>query len=285
MATFTTRLGLRKPADPDDVDVTLDVSENMEKLDGVVSLTQCTSSTRPSQVFPGRGIYETDTGRVLVSNGSAPASGSWDLRPISGLWLCTESTRPTVVFSGLTILETDTGNRLVSNGTAPASGSWLHENYAKVSTPSKVINPRSKQRILDTTANRIKEWDGSTWVTVDLTDRVAALEADVPGAWTALTLQNGWTASSGTFVPSYRKVPGNKVELAGTLTGGTNSNGTVVANLPVGFRPNVEKMLNAGTNTGIALNISITTAGDVRISNVSTAPVSIFLDDSFHLSL
>lgn len=74
MADFTTRLALRKPdPDPitgDDVDAALDINANMDKIDAAVGCAVCTSGTRPGSPFQGQLIFETDTGKVLVYNGS-----------------------------------------------------------------------------------------------------------------------------------------------------------------------------------------------------------------------
>lgn len=77
MATTTTRLGLRKPAGTDLVNVSADLDANYDLIDAVVGFTNCTSTTRPSSPFTGQGIRESDTGAALVSNGSSPASASW----------------------------------------------------------------------------------------------------------------------------------------------------------------------------------------------------------------
>lgn len=77
MATTTARLGLRKPASGDTVNVVTDIDNAMDTLDSVVGMTDCTSTTRPSTPFKNQLIRETDTGSYYVSNGSSPASGSW----------------------------------------------------------------------------------------------------------------------------------------------------------------------------------------------------------------
>lgn len=75
MATSTTRLGLRKPdPDPvtgDDINVALDISGSMDKIDAAVGCAVCTSGTRPGSPWQGQLIFETDTGKVQVWNGSA----------------------------------------------------------------------------------------------------------------------------------------------------------------------------------------------------------------------
>jgi hypothetical protein len=77
MATSTTRLALRKP-DPDpvtgnNVNVATDVNDNMDKLDGVIGFTVCTSGTRPGSPFQGQPIFETDTGFAYVCVSTGPA--------------------------------------------------------------------------------------------------------------------------------------------------------------------------------------------------------------------
>lgn len=72
----------------------------------------CTSGTRPGHAA-GRRIYETNTSRTYISNGS-----SW-VAVTSGAFACTSGTRPPHQV-GLLIYETDTARLLVSTGTA-----WL----------------------------------------------------------------------------------------------------------------------------------------------------------------
>lgn len=78
MATTTTRLGLRKPATTDLVDVAADVDGNLDKLDTAAGMVYASSTTRPSTPFQGQPAYESDTGNVVVHNGSSPASGGWE---------------------------------------------------------------------------------------------------------------------------------------------------------------------------------------------------------------
>lgn len=63
--------------------------------------TVCTSTTRPGSPALGAFIYETDTRRTFVWQGTY-----WD--PVDNLWICTSSTRPTSPWVGLHIFETDT---------------------------------------------------------------------------------------------------------------------------------------------------------------------------------
>lgn len=79
MATFTTRLGLRKP-DPTPVtgdtwSTANDLNANWDKIDAALPPLICTSTTRPSTgLFLGMMIYETDTTRVRILRGISPAT-------------------------------------------------------------------------------------------------------------------------------------------------------------------------------------------------------------------
>lgn len=124
MSTTTTRLSLTKPTEATDLVDIDQINANMDLLDATAAFNYVTTTTRPSTtVFAGRAAYETDTGLIVVSNGSAPASASW-LYPGSLAQNKTNATRPTVVVAGELVRESDTGNLLVHNGTSPASGGW-----------------------------------------------------------------------------------------------------------------------------------------------------------------
>jgi len=115
MATFTSRLGLRKPATGDNVNVTTDLNDNNDKVDLHIGDYVCTSSTRPTGVnlFTGRTIFETDTKQWLMWDGS-----SWLYRggALQGTW--------SFAVTGAT-----SGTGSVGNGTVSAnyfrSGDWV----------------------------------------------------------------------------------------------------------------------------------------------------------------
>lgn len=85
-ATTTTRLGLYKTSSDgsDLVNVVTDLLNNWDAIDLNIGYRDCTSTTRPSTVWKGLPIRESDTGRLYVSNGTAPASGSWVQIPAGG---------------------------------------------------------------------------------------------------------------------------------------------------------------------------------------------------------
>ncbi len=72
MGTLTSRLKLLKPALTDLVDVVTQLNDNYDRLDEVAGVIICTSATRPSggDLFTGAKIYETDTTKEYVYNGS-----------------------------------------------------------------------------------------------------------------------------------------------------------------------------------------------------------------------
>lgn len=68
----TSRFGLRYPEIGDETNVPLDISELASDVDARLSRAfECTSGTRPTGVPSGFLIRETDTGLVLVYNGSS----------------------------------------------------------------------------------------------------------------------------------------------------------------------------------------------------------------------
>jgi hypothetical protein len=79
--TLTTRLGLVKPTPGTGelVDVIDHLNTNWDKVDASISMTICTSGTRPASPFDGQLIRETDTRRVLVWNAT---QSTWD--PVLG---------------------------------------------------------------------------------------------------------------------------------------------------------------------------------------------------------
>jgi len=77
--TPTSRLALYKSASDgsEDVDYTQDIGDNLDKIDLAVGALAVTTSTFPSAPWDGQLVRDTDTDRLWVSNGTSPASGSW----------------------------------------------------------------------------------------------------------------------------------------------------------------------------------------------------------------
>ena len=83
MSTYNSdRLGISLPTPGSAEPFTVSAFNDMiEALDEAVSLTVCTSSTRPGSPFEGQGIFETDTSAAYVYDGSSwqPISSSGDV--------------------------------------------------------------------------------------------------------------------------------------------------------------------------------------------------------------
>lgn len=77
MSTSTTRVGYVKPTTSELVDVTI-LNSNSDKADAVAGTVFASTITRPSTPFAGQPTFESDTGNLLVHNGSSPASGGWE---------------------------------------------------------------------------------------------------------------------------------------------------------------------------------------------------------------
>ena len=87
MSSTTTRVSLYKPAGGENVNVTTDLHDNLDKLDTNLNFRVVASATARNAISPfweGLNVRETDTGRTYVSNGSAPISASWSQIPNSG---------------------------------------------------------------------------------------------------------------------------------------------------------------------------------------------------------
>jgi competence protein ComGC len=86
------------------------------------------------------------------------------------------------------------------------------------------------------------------------------------GSWTNLALQNAWVAYAGGFAtPQYAKGADNIVRLKGLIKSGTTTNGTVVTNLPAGFRPKDRTLLSAVCNPNVVCRVDVLPNGNVEL--------------------
>jgi len=112
-------------------------------------------------------------------------------------------------------------------------------------------------------------------VNTNTTDIANLKTATAVTAWTALSLQNGWTNyGSGVQTLQYRKV-GDIVYVRGGLKApGTAS---VCATLPVGFRAPFQLEFPCTYYSGSRLVGAVTTSGDGTLNVVDTVPVNALL--------
>lgn len=114
-----------------------------------------------------------------------------------------------------------------------------------------------------TAANRrIKLWaEGG----VELTGTIVQENVQVP------VFQNGWANfGSGFTTAGYWKDKEGIVHLRGLIAGGTTAGGTILFNLPVGYRPSSGRMMFAVLNNYNTGRIDINTNGDVFVDLLSS---------------
>jgi len=94
-------------------------------------------------------------------------------------------------------------------------------------------------------------------------------------SWSAATFQNGWANAGGIRTDaSYMKDRQGFIHLKGEVSGGTITDGTVIFQLPFGYRPN-ETFENPivyddGTGSRVIGSLQIDSVGDCRIYTVSS---------------
>jgi hypothetical protein len=87
-------------------------------------------------------------------------------------------------------------------------------------------------------------------------------------AWLPLTLLNGWVANGSGFANAgYRKNNNGEVEIRGLIKSGSVANGSIIATLPVGYRPATNRMyLVQSYDTGSAFSrIIIEATGNIVV--------------------
>lgn len=101
-------------------------------------------------------------------------------------------------------------------------------------------------------------------------------EINAQPAWTNFTLQNSWAVQASRRA-AYRKVLG-QVQIEVQISGGTATDGTVIATLPVGFRPAFVFSIPVSAAPSIApaigtivSRIAINTDGTITCFNVTSA--------------
>ena len=91
--------------------------------------------------------------------------------------------------------------------------------------------------------------------------------------WTDLALQNSWVTYPGFTTPQYTKSPDGIVTLKGLLSSGVVASGTVIAQLPAGYRPSATVL--ATTISALAYSrIDITAAGEILSRTTSNTWLS-----------
>jgi hypothetical protein len=104
----------------------------------------------------------------------------------------------------------------------------------------------------------------------------AWLNLNIPGAWQAVTLQNGWTNHGGTSVTfQARQYNSVTLEVIGILQSGTVTINTTIGTLPVSLPRPVSTQsawaaVIAGTGTGPAFALNVLADGTINLGEAVT---------------
>lgn len=129
--TFTPNAGMILPDLGDVFNFATHVEANFTLLDGLLGDIPCTSSSRPSNTYPGQTIYETDTKRYAQNTGTKVAP-VWTY--LASAVPCTSGAHPSTsgISAGMTIYETDTKMSAIYTGSQ-------YEYYAQQIAPTQVL--------------------------------------------------------------------------------------------------------------------------------------------------
>ena len=107
---------------------------------------------------------------------------------------------------------------------------------------------------------------------VALDQAVQAIERDEVPTWIDLVMQNGWTSLSAVAAPpQYYKDRWGWVHVRGIITGGTTTTGTVIANLPAGFRPDLNTAFAAASDATQTIELIYYASGDIVFNGTPSA--------------
>lgn len=97
MGSTTSRVSLYKPAGGENVNVTTDLNNNLDKIDTNLNFRVAANAAARNAINPfwaGLNVRDTDSGKLWVSNGSAPVSASWDQILTSGTYATAANINP-----------------------------------------------------------------------------------------------------------------------------------------------------------------------------------------------
>lgn len=106
--------------------------------------------------------------------------------------------------------------------------------------------------------------------TLDWSSSAGSFLTGSDSGWTAVTLQNGWQNYDATWGPAdlkYIRKIGSIVAMRGLIKSGTTTYGTVIFNLPVGWRPSYPLILRAEDTTTDGWEMRIETSGNVIVGD------------------
>lgn len=161
----------------------------------------------------------------------------------------------------------NTGQQSVSNAFGEASRIWKVDNAGErnalaVARAASAANPVYVHQADAPVASRLKVSEdptGNVWRTIYAGDDTG---------WISASLQNGWVNFGGAYsIAEYRRLNGI-VYVQGLIKSGTINPGTVLFNLPVGFRPRAYFISPAWGNGGGSA-IEVAPNGNVVVGDIS----------------
>jgi hypothetical protein len=252
MSSTTSRAAFYKPAGGENVNVTTDLNNNLDKLDTNLSFRVVASAAARNAISPyweGLNVRQTDTGTCWVSNGTAPISASWDQIHTAATY--NSALNLSAAATGTTVFNLRVG--------AEAN------NRIQVRGDGKISWGPGSGTAVDTTLYR--SGVGALTTDADLTvgDDLTVTDALTVGGATSITgnaTVTGDLAVSGVGQMQYAANTTNQTVSATAMVNATNMSVPVVANATYVFRCD--------------LTTSGTAAGDIRFG--FTMPTGAVLD-------
>lgn len=208
-----------------------------------------------SQTIAGRDISQTGVLRVTGPNSNAGTNADLPVITSQPSDKTAQSTDTNVTFS-----TTATGKNLsvqwqqsTDGGTTWANISGATSMTLTLATVSVPMNLYKYQAIVTNS-------DGATITTNAATLTVTAT------SYTSLVLQNAWANyGSGYATAGYIKTSDSLVMLKGLIASGVATSGTIIATLPLGYRPANNLMFTTETNSNVPSRVDINPDGTIRI--------------------
>lgn len=111
-------------------------------------------------------------------------------------------------------------------------------------------------------------FDGTNMHTITPTD----------SGWQDQTLLNSWANTGGSWAALSARMRDGQLHLRGQISHASATAGDVIATLPVGFRPDVDKRLSIVDGSGIMRLVELQSDGDVVYQGAATAITGLSFD-------
>lgn len=262
-------------------------SEIMTALAGVYprSVMSATNNLFSAEVSSGYGVYivpdyslttpailfnESGATKAIITLGTSPLSFAITTTGTTDISI--QSAKDLILSSG-GLVKFDSWNKIYSIGNTQTlqqaldaiSSSIPSGDYAVVTYSGGV--PTSGRALLASDIPNIAK----SQVTNLVTDLAGKASKNQP-SWNAPALQNSWANYGGTEATvGYRLDGVGNVRIKGMIRNGTTTIGTVIFNLPAGYRPLEDLQIATGSSNGsyVAACLKIKSNGDVCIESAA----------------